>query len=75
MLLPDNIHPEHSVYFNGAMVLKILQQQRNIPFLDLYLCARREHEMSMQIFVLCLDWLFLLNLIHLDEEGGVALCS
>ena len=75
MLLPDNIHPEQTVYFNAAMVLKILQQEKNIPFLELYLSTRSEREMSMPVFILCLDWLFLLNLIILNEQGGVELCS
>lgn len=75
MLLPDNIHPEQSVYFNAAMVLQILQQEKNIPFLELYLSTRSEREMSMPVFILCLDWLFLLNLIILNEQGGVELCS
>lgn len=75
MLLPDNIHPEHSIYFNAAVLLKILQQQRNMPFFDLYLKTKAEREMSMPVFVLCLDWLFLLNLISLDTQGVVELCS
>lgn len=75
MLLPDNIHPEQSVYFNAAMVLQILQKQKNIPFLELYLSTRSEREMSMPVFILCLDWLFLLNLIILNEQGSVELCS
>ena len=75
MLVPDNIHPERTIYFNGAFVLKALQQQRVIDFLDLYARTKAEREMSMPIFVLCLDWLFLLNLITLNEHGKVELCS
>jgi hypothetical protein len=29
----------------------------------------------MPLFVLCLDWLFLLNLVSLNESGEVKLCS
>lgn len=75
MLLPDNIHPEQTIYFNAAIVLKILQQQRRSLFLDLYLETRANREMSMPVFILCLDWLFLLNLITLNEQGVVELCS
>jgi hypothetical protein len=31
--------------------------------------------MSMPVFLLCLDWLFLLNLITLNDNGKVKLCS
>lgn len=75
MLLPDNIHPEHSIYFNAAVLLKILQQQRHMQYFDLYLKTKAEREMSMPVFVLCLDWLFLLDLITLDTHGVVELCS
>ena len=75
MLLPDNIHPEQSIYYNGAIVLQAVQQHRSIDFLDLYLHTQGQREMSMPVFVLCLDWLFLLNLVKLNDQGGVELCS
>lgn len=75
MLLPDNIHPEHTLYYNGAFVLQTIQQHCAINLLDLYLNTKKNHEMSMPIFILCLDWLFLLNLVIFDEQGQVKLCS
>lgn len=75
MLLPDNIHPEQSIYFNGAFVLQSLREQRVMDLLDLYLSTQKHREMTMPVFVLCLDWLFLLNLVSLNEQGSVELCS
>lgn len=75
MLVPDNIHPEQTIYFNGAFVLKAIQENRVMDMLDLYIETRTEQEMSMPVFVLCLDWLFLLNLVTLNEHGKVELCS
>jgi len=75
MLVPDNIHPEQTVYFNGAFVLKAMQKYRVLDMLDLYIQTTTEREMSMPVFVLCLDWLFLLNLVTLNENGKVKLCS
>lgn len=75
MLLPDNIHPEQSIYYNGAFVLQALREQRVMDLLDLYLNTQKLREMTMPVFVLCLDWLFLLNLISLNEQGSVELCS
>ncbi len=75
MLIPDNIHPEQTIYFNGAFVLKTIQKKRAVNLLDLYILTRAEKEMSMPLFVLCLDWLFLLNLVSLNESGEVKLCS
>lgn len=75
MLIPDNVHPEQTIYFNGALVLKVIQAHRAMNVIDLYLEAISEKNMSMPIFVLCLDWLFLLGLIRFDHQGRVNLCS
>jgi len=75
MLIPDNIHPEQTIYFNGAYVLKTLQQTRAEDLLELYIKTKAVREMTMPVFVLCLDWLFLLNLITLNSSGKIELCS
>jgi len=75
MLLPDNIHPEQSIYYNGALVLQALREQRVMDLLDLYLSTKKQREITMPVFVLCLDWLYLLNLVSLNEQGSVELCS
>jgi len=75
MLVPDNIHPEQTIYFNGAFVLKAIQENRVMNMLDLYIQTTADREMSIPVFILCLDWLFLLNLVALNEHGEVELCS
>jgi len=75
MLVPDNIHPEQTIYFNGAFVLKTIQEHRMMDLFDLYLHTKATHEMSMPVFVLCLDWLFLINLVILNKNGKVELCT
>jgi len=75
MLIPDNIHPQQTVYYNGSFVLKSLQSKQEMDFLELYITVISECDMSMPVFVLCLDWLFLLNLIAFNDQGKVTLCS
>jgi hypothetical protein len=75
MLIPDNIHPERTIYFNGAFVLKVIQEHRVMEMLDLYMQTKAEREMSMPVFVLCVDWLFLLGLVKLNQQGLIELCS
>jgi hypothetical protein len=74
MLVPDNIHPEQTIYFNGAFVLKIIQEHHVMDMLDLYVQTTSEQDMTMPVFVLCLDWLFLLNVITLNDNGMVERC-
>jgi len=75
MLIPDNIHPEQTIYFNGAFVLKALQLHHALDMLDLYIQTTSEHPMSMPVFVMCLDWLFLINLVTFNNDNKVELCS
>lgn len=75
MLLPDNIHPENSIYYNGAFVLEVLQKQSSQSILDLYQNVKMKRNMSFSVFVLCLDWLYLLNVAKLNTKGEVILCS
>ena len=75
MLLPDNIHPENSIYYNGAFVLREIQKQPNQNLLDLYQNVRQCRKMSFPIFVLCLDWLFLLNVAELNSKDKIKLCE
>ncbi|TBU71483.1 hypothetical protein DNK10_23900 [Pseudomonas daroniae] len=74
MLLPDNIHPNQTVYYNGAHVLNIIQQSNPIRPLDLYIETKTSHDISMSLFILCLDWLFILNAIKVGEQGRIELC-
>lgn len=75
MLIPDNVHPENTIYYNGSLVLKELQEQPNQNLLDLYQNTKKWADMSFPVFVLCLDWLFLLNIAKLNDSGKVELCS
>ena len=75
MLLPDNIHPENSIYYNGAFVIEVLQKRTTQNMLDLYNDVKNKRNMSFSIFVLCLDWLYLLDIAKINNNGGVELCS
>lgn len=75
MLLPDNVHPNQSIYYNGAFVLQAIQDQRETKLLDLYVRTQKYCVMTLPVFVLCLDWLYLLNLVKLTDKGGIELCS
>lgn len=75
MLLPDDIHPENSIYYNGAFVLRALQKQKTQNLLDLYQTVKQQRNITFSVFVLCLDWLFLINVAVLNDKSEVELCS
>lgn len=74
MLLPDNIHPENSIYYNGALVLQILQKKKNLELINLYQEVKQIKEITFSVFILCLDWLYIANIAKV-KEGRVELCS
>lgn len=74
MLLPDNIHPENSIYYNGAFVLQSLQQKNMQTLLDLYQDVKLKRDISFSVLILCLDWLYLIDLAEINDKGEVKLC-
>ena len=75
MLLPENIQPENSIYYNGAILLRELQNNGSGYFVDIFQRIKEKHNMSFPVFVLSLDWLYLVNLAVVDEEGEIKICS
>ena len=75
MLLPDNIHPDNSIYYNGAFVINSLKKDKSYKMLDLYQEVKLKKQMSFSVFILCLDWLYLLEVANLNTEGEIELCS
>ena len=75
MLLPDNIHPENTLLYNGALVLKALKSMGYAAPLELFIEARQGNSMSMPLFVLSLDWLYLANCVQFNEQGKLSICS
>ena len=73
MLLPENIKPENSIYYNGAYVLQALFEVNRINIFDLFSKVCEKININYSIFILCIDWLYLLNIINLENEE-VFLC-
>lgn len=74
MLLPDNIKPELTIYYNGAVVLKELQQDNKCDIIDLYQKVKQKNNMSFMTFMLSIDWLYLLEVAIMNKNGEIELC-
>jgi hypothetical protein len=75
MLLPDAIHPKDSIYYTGAIVLKILQSTDGTKIGDLYVELKKEHNLTFPVLLLTLDWLYLINAATINQKGEIVLCS
>lgn len=69
MLLPDNIHPELSIYYNSSFVIEELKNMDNQSIMELYQNVKDKNEMSFPTFMLCLDWLYLIDVAKINERG------
>ena len=69
MLLPKDIHPKDSLYYNGGFIIDTLKRFDEIELIDLFYETKKKIEMSISIFVLSLDWLYLAGIVELNPKG------
>lgn len=74
MLMPDNIKPENSIYYNGGLVLQVLLKKVRANIFDLYYEVQKIRKMSFPVFVLSIDWLYLIDAAFVKDDE-VILCS
>lgn len=77
MILPVDIKPEYSLYFIGGELLKTMKRQGTSEFdlLHLYENFNIDNpDCSFNQYILALDWLYLLDLIKLNEKGHLHKC-
>lgn len=74
MLLPDNMQPEMSIYYNGAIVLSCLKRKSKQELIELYKNVKSKHDITFSVFLLALDWLYLIDLAKYTDGGDIELC-
>lgn len=75
MIVSKDSHPHNQLYYLGAQVLKVLNSCGGVmDFFELYAGLKEQEKISIKLFILVLDWLFLLELIQ-SEKGVVKSCS
>lgn len=62
MLMPNNTNPKNSIYFNAALIIKEFSSDAEpVYFWDLYRKMKEQYNMTLNVFVICLDWLYLID--------------
>ena len=74
MLIPDNIRPENSLYYNGGKVLEVMLSEKKLSIGELYVYLREKMDISIATLLLSLDWLYLIGCLEV-KDGEVILCS
>jgi hypothetical protein len=75
MIIGKDIKPERQIYHLGALLLGVLRDtpDRNIELFDAFERMNSREAVSVNAFILTLDWLFLLGAIT-NDRGHIVKC-
>ncbi len=75
MILGKDIHPERKLYYLGAQVLGILKKssKSELDFFYIFQILNESEKVTIKLFTLTLDWLFLLGAIE-SHKGNIKKC-
>lgn len=73
MLVSKDINPQKSIYFLGAKIIEVIIKKDNNfnDLIDLFNELSIYNKISFHLFTLTIDWLYLIGLIELDDEGNI----
>lgn len=74
MIVSCDTRPERQIYHIGALILKEMQGASNFEVFDLFEKVRSVDSIPLNLYLLSLDWLFLLNAVII-EKGQIRRCS
>ncbi|MBK1855493.1 hypothetical protein JO972_11025 [Verrucomicrobiaceae bacterium 5K15] len=75
MIVGKDTHPERKVYYWGALVLEVLSSSKedHLNSFAVYENLKSNHDISAELFLLTLDWLYLVGAID-GEKGRIQKC-
>lgn len=76
MIVNKNTHPERDLYYLGGKLIEILDKlnQSEVDYIELYIEMKKEVDLSFNLFVLTLDWLYLIGVIKRGGKGELLKC-
>ena len=76
MIVNKNINPERDLYYLGGKVIEVLNSftKNEIDYFDLFLSVNKSNKVSLNLYSLVLDWLFILGVIKKGNKGLVIKC-
>ena len=75
MIVSQNIHPVKNLYSLGGELLKIIDESNEaIDLFLLYDQIKIISNIGFSSYLYALDWLFILNLINVNEKGAIKKC-
>jgi len=76
MIIDKNTNPERDLYYLGGILIDVLQKKdsKEVDYMDLYTLTNNEKEITLNLYSLTLDWLFILGLVAKGKNGKIKIC-
>jgi ABC-three component (ABC-3C) system Middle Component 6 len=75
MLVDKDTNPERDVYYLGAKVIEVMSEHPEIVgFFDIFEKVNSYEEVSLNLYSLSLDWLYIVGVIKSSGEGHIEKC-
>lgn len=76
MIVNNNISPERDLYYLGAKLIEIMinQEDDEVDYFELYQKVNSSLSISISLYTLVLDWLFIIGLINNPKNGTITKC-
>ena len=76
MIINSNITPDRDLYYLGGKVIEVLvsNEEQEVDYFDLFQRVNIELKISLNLYTLVLDWLFIIGVIKNAENGLIKKC-
>lgn len=76
MIINKNTNPERDLYYLGGKVIEVLNSvnKNEIDYFDLFISVNKLNKVSLNLYSLVLDWLFILGVIKKGNKGLIIKC-
>lgn len=76
MIVSADIKPDSDLYFLGSKVIEVLlgYKDTKVDYFELFRKVNSETEISLNLFTLVLDWLFIIGVIKNAENRLIEKC-
>lgn len=76
MIVSGDIKPDSDLYFLGSKVIEVLidSNDKKVDYFELYQRVNSEIEISLNLYILVLDWLFIIGVVKNAENRLIEKC-
>ncbi|MCF8371417.1 MAG: hypothetical protein K9H64_07330 [Bacteroidales bacterium] len=76
MIVSGDIKPDRDLYFLGSKVIEVLidSNDKKVDYFELFQKVNSEIEISLNLYTLVLDWLFIIGVIKNAENRLIEKC-